>query len=127
MPVEPAREVVAAPARRLSERLIARLKTLKGAIVAIAGVGAVLGGLAGYWNAYQAARASTESSKLLALVGKGDAGPLSIVVLPFANLTGDPRPTWPMGSPPRSRPTCRASAMRSSSARRPRLPTRISR
>lgn len=94
-PVEPAREgggVVAVPS--MFDRVIARIKTLKGAIVAIAGVGAVLGGLAGYWNAYQAARGSTESSKLLALVGKGNAGPLSIVVLPFANLTGDPQQAY---------------------------------
>ena len=76
-------------------KVIGRLKTLKGAIVAIAGVGAVLGGLAGYWNAYQAARSSTQASaQLLALVGKGDAGPLSIVVLPFANLTGDPQQAY---------------------------------
>ena len=79
-------ETTAAP--NLLSRALTRLKTLKGAIVAIAGVGAVLGGLAGYWNAYQAARGSTQpssssSSALLALVGKGDAGPLSIVVLPF--------------------------------------------
>jgi TolB-like protein/cytochrome c-type biogenesis protein CcmH/NrfG len=79
----------------LFNRVIGRLKTLKGAIVAIAGVGAVLGGLAGYWNAYQAARSSTQSSaQLLALVGKGDAGPLSIVVLPFTNLTGDPQQAY---------------------------------
>ena len=89
LPEEPARDAAAAMlAPSLFDRVFARLKTLKGAVVAIAGVGAVLGGLAGYWNAYQAARASTESSKLLALIGKGDAGPLSIVVLPFANLTG---------------------------------------
>ena len=95
LPAEPARDVVApAPAPSLFDRLVARLKTLKGAIVAIAGVGAVLGGLAGYWNAYQAARSSTQSSQLLALVGKGDAGPLSIVVLPFANLTGDPQQAY---------------------------------
>ena len=76
-------------------KVIGRLRTLKGAIVAIAGVGAVLGGLAGYWNAYQAARSSTQSSaQLLALVDKGDAGPLSIVVLPFANLTGDPQQAY---------------------------------
>ena len=75
-------------------RLLTRLKTLKGTIVAIAGVGAVLGGLAGYWNAYQAARAGAQSASLLAIVGKGDAGPLSIVVLPFANLTGDPQQAY---------------------------------
>ncbi len=93
---EPARPVsVSVPSDSLFNRVIGRLKTLKGAIVAIAGVGAVLGGLAGYWNAYQAARSSTQSSaQLLALVGKGDAGPLSIVVLPFANLTGDPQQAY---------------------------------
>ena len=92
---EPARAAsVSAPSDSLLDRIIGRLKTLKGAIVAVAG-GAVLGGLAGYWNAYQAARSSTQSSaQLLALVGKGDAGPLSIVVLPFANLTGDPQQAY---------------------------------
>jgi TolB-like protein len=95
LPDEPARDVVtAAPAPTKFARLIARLKTLKGTIVAIAGVGAVLGGLAGYWNAYQAARSGTQSSSLLALVGTGNAGPLSIVVLPFANLTGDPQQAY---------------------------------
>lgn len=64
---------------------IARLKTVKGAVVAVAGVGTVLGGLAGFWNVYQAARQVEPS--LLALVGTGDAGPLSFVVLPFLNLT----------------------------------------
>ena len=83
-----------APAPGRLDRLVARLKTLKGAIVAIAGVGAVMGGLAGYWNAYQAARGSTTPTSLLALVGTGNAGPLSIVVLPFANLTGDPQQAY---------------------------------
>ena len=86
--------VVVAPAPSRFDRVIARLKTLKGAVVALAGVGAVMGGLVGYWNAYQAARASTQSSSLLALVGTGNAGPLSIVVLPFANLTGDPQQAY---------------------------------
>jgi len=75
-------------------RLVAWLKTFKGAIVAIAGVGAVLSGLAGYWNVYQTARIGVQSTSLLATVGKGDAGPLSIVVLPFANLTGDPQQAY---------------------------------
>jgi TolB-like protein len=74
--------------------LIARLGTVKGAIVAIASVGAVLGGLAGYWNAYQAARSSMPLAQLLALAAKSDAGPLSIVVLPFVNLTGDPQQAY---------------------------------
>jgi hypothetical protein len=43
--------VVVAPAPSRFDRVIARLKTLKGAVVALAGVGAVMGGLVGYWNA----------------------------------------------------------------------------
>jgi hypothetical protein len=43
--------VVVAPAPSRFDRVIARLKTLKGAFVALAGVGAVMGGLVGYWNA----------------------------------------------------------------------------
>jgi adenylate cyclase len=74
-------------------RLLARIRALRGVIVAIAGVGAVLGGLAGYWNAYQAARGGV-SPALLATVGTGDAGPLSLVVLPFRNLTGDPQQAY---------------------------------
>ncbi len=46
------------------------------------------------WNVYKAAGAGAQSSALLALVGKGIAGPLSIVVLPFANLTGDPQQAY---------------------------------
>ena len=94
VPEEPAHEVVTPTSiPTWPTRLLARLKTLKGAIVA--GVGAVLGGLAGFWNAYQAARSSMPSaSSVLAIVGKGDAGPLSIVVLPFANLTGDPQQAY---------------------------------
>ena len=80
------------------ERILARLKTLKGAeeIVAIAGVGcSARAAWQGYLNAYQAARGSTQSqAQMLALVGKGDAGPLSIIVLPFANLTGDPEQSY---------------------------------
>ena len=85
-----------APATRPStfSRWLAWLKSLKGAIVAIASVGAVLGGFAGYWNAYQATRAGSPSASLLATVGTGNAGPLSIVVLPFANLTGDPQQAY---------------------------------
>lgn len=50
--------------------------------------------LLGYSAAYLATRASAESAQLLELVGRGDAGPLSIVVLPFANLTGDPNQAY---------------------------------
>ena len=68
--------------------LRAKVRTVKGAIAAIAGAGAVLGGLAGYWNAYVTVR-SGSVEPLLQTVGRGDAGPLSIVVLPFKNQMGE--------------------------------------
>jgi len=53
-------------------------------------VGAVLSGLVGYWNTYRTVRDGvTPVAPISAL--PADAGPLSIVVLPFANQTGDPR------------------------------------
>jgi adenylate cyclase len=64
-----------------------KLAQFKGIIVTIAGAGAVLGGVAGYWHFYQAARVGVQSTAPNAT--EAAAGPLSIVVLPFANLTGD--------------------------------------
>src|SRR5208283_3220484 len=82
------------PAESAHFRLLARLKRLRGPIVAIAAVGAVLSGLVGYWNTYRVVRdvvapVATVSSNLPA-----DAGPLSIVVLPFSNETGDPQKAY---------------------------------
>lgn len=84
----------AKPAESAHSRLLARLKRLRGPIVAIAAVGAVLSGLVGYWNTYRVVRdvvapVATVSSNLPA-----DAGPLSIVVLPFSNETGDPQKAY---------------------------------
>jgi adenylate cyclase len=58
-----------------------------GVIVAIAATLVVLSGAAVYLTAYQAARLGKRSPA----IGSDEipAGPLSIVVLPFANLTGD--------------------------------------
>ena len=74
-------------------RLVATIKRLRGPIVAAAAAGAVLSGLVGYWNAYRTVRdgitAAVVTSNLPA-----DAGPLSIVVLPFTNQTGDPRKAY---------------------------------
>ena len=74
-------------------RLFARVKRLRGPVVAIAAVGAVLSGLVGYWNTYRTVRdgvaPATVTSNLPA-----DAGPLSIVVLPFTNQTGDPQKAY---------------------------------
>jgi len=70
-------------------RLFARLKGLKGTLVAVAAVGAALSGLIGYWTTYRTVR---DAVAPVAAIGStpADAGPLSIVVLPFANQTGDP-------------------------------------
>ena len=56
-------------------------------IVTIASVGAVLGGLAGFWNAYSAVKKSV----LLSSSSKAPvaASALSVMVLPFQNHTGD--------------------------------------
>lgn len=77
----------------LFAKLKSGVRSFRYVIVAIAGVGAVLGGLAGYWNAYQTARGVVQGS-LLSVVGTLDAGPISIVVLPFNNFTGDPRQSY---------------------------------
>jgi len=78
------------PAASWLSRRFGRLKRLQGPIVAIAAVGAVLSGLVGYWNTYRTVREGvTPAIPTSAL--PADAGPLSIVVLPFANQTGDPQ------------------------------------
>jgi hypothetical protein len=69
--------------------LVHRFERVKGPIVAVAAVGAVLSGLLGYWNVYRTVRESTVP--LATSSFPADAAPLSIVVLPFANLTGDAR------------------------------------
>jgi adenylate cyclase len=66
----------------------AHLHRLKGWIVAVASVGAVLSGLVGYYSTYKTVRgapAHTTTTPANAL-----ANPLSVAVLPFNNLTGDP-------------------------------------
>ena len=65
----------------------AKLVRLKGPIAAVAAVGAVLSGLVGYWNTYRTVRGGITPS-VASNAMPADAGPLSIVVLPFANLTG---------------------------------------
>lgn len=66
-----------------------KLARLKGPIVAVAAVGAVLSGMVGYWNTYRTVRGGVAPAVATNAL-PADAGPLSIVVLPFANLTGDP-------------------------------------
>ena len=81
------------PAASGLSRWLDRLKRLKGPIVAIAAVGAVFGGLVGYWNAYRAVHEGIVPPVATTTM-PADAGPLSIVVLPFANQTGDPQKAY---------------------------------
>jgi TolB-like protein len=83
-PVEP----VALPTAGRWAKPWARLKRLRGPIAAIAGLGAILSGLLGYWSAYQTVEKVVAPRSAQAHL-TADAGPLSIVVLPFTNLTGD--------------------------------------
>jgi len=69
------------------------LKRFRGPIVAIAAFGAVLSGLLGYWRAYETVQTVVVPKSAPAVV-TADAGPLSIVVLPFTNLTGDPNQAY---------------------------------
>jgi len=75
------------------ERLLNKLQRIKGPLAAIAAIGAILGGLAGYWNAYRTARQAVSEPVEAASAAKttipADAGPLSILVLPLTNQTGD--------------------------------------
>lgn len=70
----------AAPAWR---RAWAQVQRLRRPLLLLAGVGTVLGGLAGYWNAYRAAH---DASRLAAEPPAVLAAAPTIAVLPFANL-----------------------------------------
>lgn len=69
-----------------------KLKHLKATIVAIASVGAVLSGLVGYYTTYRAV-ASQPASNSAASVAFA-VNPLSVMVLPFANHTGDEKKAY---------------------------------
>jgi hypothetical protein len=61
------------------------LKKIGGLIAAFAAMGTVLAGLAGYWTTYR-----TFTKEILTPVKREPIAPsLSVVVLPFSNLTGD--------------------------------------
>ena len=74
-------------------QLFGTIKSLRGPIVAVAAVGAVLSGLVGYWNAYRTVRDGITATAVTSNL-PADAGPLSIVVLPFTNQTGDPQKAY---------------------------------
>jgi adenylate cyclase len=78
----------ARPAAIRVAKFCSQLKRFRGPIAAIAGIGAILSGFLGYWSAYQTVE-KVIVPKAAAAAVTADAGPLSIVVLPFQNLTGD--------------------------------------
>jgi adenylate cyclase len=78
----------ARPAASRWARLWGQLKRFRGPIAAIAAFGAILSGLLGYWHAYETVQ-TVVGPKSAPVAVTADAGPLSIVVLPFQNLTGD--------------------------------------
>lgn len=63
---------------------------LKAWVVALAGVGAVLSGLVGYYTTYQTVAGKPGASPAVGAPSVGGVNPLSVAVLPFSNLTGDP-------------------------------------
>ena len=81
-------------------RLVAAVARLKRPVVALAAVGTVLGGLAGYWNSYRTvsaglAPASTDTA-LSAPAEKPPAAAdrrMTFAVLPFTGPTGDAEAT----------------------------------
>ncbi len=83
----------ATPAASRWAKLWGQLKRFRGPIAAIAAFGAVLSGFLGYWSAYQTVQKVVVPQQATAVV-TADAGPLSIVVLPFTNLTGDPNQAY---------------------------------
>jgi TolB-like protein len=64
-----------------------KLRKIGGLIAGAAALGSVLAGLAGYWTTY---RTVTKEILAPAKPAPAKAAHLSIVVLPFANLSGDP-------------------------------------
>ena len=86
-----------APQRRFAlftARLRHRLRYVGAAVASIAAIGAVIGGLTGYWNAWKVVTTELlhESRSLQKhAASRPDAVPrLSMIVLPFANLNNDP-------------------------------------
>jgi len=62
-----------------------KLRKVGGLLAGFAAVGTVLAGLTGYWTTYR-----TVTKEILSPVTSGPIAPrLSVVVLPFSNLTGD--------------------------------------
>nr|WP_051389723.1 winged helix-turn-helix domain-containing protein [Bradyrhizobium sp. Ec3.3] len=75
-------------------QLRGRMKLVGGALASVATIGAIAGGLIGYWNVWKTIRTDVvrEAQKIQGqpTVGPEIATRLSLVVLPFANLNNDP-------------------------------------
>jgi TolB-like protein len=74
------------------------LQLIGGALASLAAVGAIAGGLVGYWNVWKTLRTDVfpESQKTQKeATARPDIVPrLSLVVLPFANLNNDPEQNY---------------------------------
>jgi adenylate cyclase len=80
--------------RNLKSRLRARIQLIGGALASIAAVGAIAGGLVGYWNVWKTVSTDlfrdAQKTQREAAARPDIAPRLSLVVLPFANLNNDP-------------------------------------
>lgn len=80
--------------RNFKRWLWARLQSVGGALASIATVGAVAGGLLGFWNVWKTVRIDVfpegQKTQREATARPEIAPRLSLVVLPFANLNNDP-------------------------------------
>jgi TolB-like protein len=80
--------------RNLKSRLRARLQFIGGALASFAAVGAIAGGLVGYWNFWKTVRTDVlpdrQKTQSEARARPDIVPRLSLVVLPFANLNNDP-------------------------------------
>jgi TolB-like protein/Tfp pilus assembly protein PilF len=97
-PEEPASEneraAKAKSGGNFKSRVRARLQLVGGALASIAAVGAIAGGLVGYWSVWKTFRTEVlqDGQKIQReATARPDIAPrLSLVVLPFANLNNDP-------------------------------------
>ncbi|MDI2075934.1 TolB-like protein [Bradyrhizobium japonicum] len=83
-----------ASTRNFKGRLRARLQLIGGALASIAAIGAIAGGLVGYWTVWKTLRTDVFPDKQQTqweATARPDIPPrLSLVVLPFANVNNDP-------------------------------------
>jgi adenylate cyclase len=77
------------PARTLNVRRWT-LRRISGLVAALAAVGTVLAGLTGYWTTYRTITRELIAPVKPASIAPTEAARFSIVVLPFANFSGDP-------------------------------------